>query len=298
MIILKLILYKLSIILYIIPDDKNNIYQIPSRQRKRKVSAYTDTIELQKRLKNKNAETILGAAVNNFLERVVFASSLGAEDQVITDLIVSLKLDIPIFTLDTGRLYNESYELITETEKKYGIKIKLYTPDRKEVEEMVNENSVNLFRKSVALRKRCCQVRKLEPLKRALADYSAWICGLRREQSVTREDFTEVDWDGAHRMPKFNPLVDWTEEDVWSYIKEHDVPYNKLHDRGFPSIGCACCTRAVKPGEDVRAGRWWWEEPEQKECGLHLVNGKFIRTKDLNIEDNDEQISIKPTKTA
>ncbi len=162
--------------MYIIPDDKNNIYQIPSRQRKRKVSAYTETLELQKRLKDKSAETILRTAVNNFPGRVVFASSLGAEDQVITDLIVSLKLDIPIFTLDTGRLYNESYELINETEKKYGIKIKIYTPDRKEVEEMVNENGVNLFRKSVELRKRCCQVRKLEPLKRALADYSAWIC--------------------------------------------------------------------------------------------------------------------------
>ena len=262
------------------------------------MSAYTETLELQKRLKDKSAETILRVAVNNFPGRGVFASSLGAEDQVITDLIVSLKLDIPIFTLDTGRLYNESYELISETERKYSIKIKIYTPDRKEVEEMVNENGVNLFRKSEKLRKRCCQVRKLEPLKRALADYSAWICGLRREQSVTREDITEIDWDGTHRMPKFNPLVDWTEEDVWNYIREHDVPYNKLHDRGFPSIGCACCTRAVKPGEDIRAGRWWWEEPEQKECGLHLVNGKFIRTKDLNIEDHNEQISIKPTKTA
>ena len=252
------------------------------------MSTYSETTKLRQQLKDNSAEEILTAAAAKFPGNIIFASSLGAEDQVITDIISRLELDIPIFTLDTGRLYNESYDLITETEKKYRLKIAIQFPDRKAVEEMVNESGVNLFLKSVEQRKRCCNVRKLEPLQRALAEHEAWICGLRREQSVTREDISEVDWDGTHRMPKFNPLVNWTEEDVWNYIKEHNVPYNKLHDQGFPSIGCACCTRAIKPGEDVRAGRWWWETPEQKECGLHVVDGKLVRTKDLNNEDNNE----------
>jgi phosphoadenosine phosphosulfate reductase len=241
------------------------------------VSTYTKTIEIRQQLTGKSAQDILSAAVTAFPGKITFASSLGAEDQVITDIIYRLGLDIPIFTLDTGRLYSESYELIAASEKKYGIKIKSRFPDRQAVEDMVAESGINLFLEGIEQRKRCCRVRKLEPLKRVLADYEAWICGLRREQSVTREDISEVDWDGTHRMPKFNPLVNWTEADVWNYIKTHDVPYNKLHDQGFASIGCACCTRAIKPGEDVRAGRWWWESPEQKECGLHVVNGKLVK---------------------
>tara|TARA_B100000609_G_C17126354_1_gene387765 strand:- start:217 stop:957 length:741 start_codon:yes stop_codon:yes gene_type:complete len=246
------------------------------------MSLYTQTIEIRDQLQSKSAEEILKAAAEKFSGKVALANSLGAEDQVITDLIVKLKLDIPIFTLDTGRLYNESYDLIAETEEKYNIKIKIYSPDAEEVEQMVLEDGINLFRKSLDLRKKCCHIRKLEPLKRALANNEAWICGLRREQSVTRSDISEVDWDEIHRMPKFNPLVEWSEEDVWKYIKENNVPYNKLHDKGFRSIGCACCTRVVKPDEDVRAGRWWWETPEQKECGLHLVNGKLERIKKAN----------------
>lgn len=246
------------------------------------MSLYTQTVEIRERLQGKSAEEVLKAAVAEFPGKVSFANSLGAEDQVITDLIVKLKLDIPIFTLDTGLLYNESYNLIAETEKKYNIKIKVYSPDVEEVEKMISEDGKDLFRKSLDLRKKCCHVRKLEPLKRALAGSEAWVCGLRREQSVTRGDISEIDWDEVHRMPKFNPLVEWSEEDVWKYIKENKVPYNELHDKGFRSIGCACCTRAVKPGEDVRAGRWWWESPEQKECGLHLVNGKLERIKKAN----------------
>ena len=246
------------------------------------MSLYTQTIEIRDRLKGKSAEEILKAAAKEFSGKVSFANSLGAEDQVITDLIVKLKLDIPIFTLDTGRLYNESYELIAETEYKYDIKIKIYSPDAEEVEKMVFADGINLFRKSLDLRKKCCHIRKLEPLKRALTDKNAWICGLRSGQSVTRSDISEVDWDEIHRMPKFNPLVEWSEKDVWKYIKENNVPYNKLHDKGFRSIGCACCTRAVKSDEDLRAGRWWWEEPEQKECGLHLVNGKLERIRKAN----------------
>jgi len=146
---------------------------------------------------------------------------------------------------------------------------------------MVNEKGVNLFYDSIENRKECCRVRKMIPLARALAPHDAWVCGLRKDQSVTRENMSEAEWDANHEMIKINPLIEWSEKDVWDYIKENDVPYNKLHDKGFLSIGCSCCTRAVKAGEDVRAGRWWWESPEQKECGLHFVDGKMVRTKDL-----------------
>jgi len=240
--------------------------------------------ELQEDLGGKAELDVLGAVAEKYKGKVAFATSLGAEDQVITDLIARNGIDIPVFTLDTGRLFNESYDLIAETEKRYGIKIDIYFPESPDVESMVKENGVNLFYDSIENRKQCCRVRKLIPLARALAPNDAWICGLRKEQSVTREDMGVAEWDSNHNMVKINPLINWSEKEVWDYIKENDVPYNKLHDQGFLSIGCACCTRAVKEGEDVRAGRWWWEAPEHKECGLHFVDGKLVRTKDLVTE--------------
>ena len=238
-----------------------------------------EIIKLQEELAGRSAEDILRRTAEEFSGETVFASALGAEDQVISDLLSRLKLNIPAITLDTGRLFNETYQLLQQTELRYGIRFKVYFPDRDAVETMVAEHGVNLFLDSVEKRKHCCRVRKIEPLQRALSGYKVWICGLRREQSVTRSAVHAVDWDEANQMIKINPLADWSEAQVWEYIAAYGVPYNQLHDQGYPSIGCAGCTRAVKRTEDVRAGRWWWELPEQKECGLHLVDGKLVRIK-------------------
>jgi len=219
--------------------------------------------------------------VEKHIGRPVFASSLGQEDQVILHLIAVHQLNIPVITLDTGRLFPETYNLIAETESRFGVKVRVLFPDAQEVETMVAEEGINLFLKGVDQRKRCCQVRKIHPLRRVLRQSDGWICGLRQEQSLTRADLKVIEWDAVNGIPKINPLHNWSLEQVTGYLKENKVPYNPLHDQGFISIGCACCTRAVQPGEDVRAGRWWWERPEQKECGLHLVNGKFVRSKDL-----------------
>lgn len=218
-------------------------------------------------------EAILRWAARTFPGRVTFATSLGIEDQALTAMLAESSAEIPVFTLDTGRLFEESYQLIERTEDRYSLPIQIMFPQREAVEAMVAEHGVNLFRKSVELRKHCCGVRKIEPLRRALAGHEAWITGLRREQSVTRGDLQAVEWDAGNGLVKINPLIDWTEQQVWDYVRAHDVPYNPLHDQGFPSIGCACCTRAIQPGEDVRAGRWWWEQPEHKECGLHSRPG-------------------------
>jgi len=237
-----------------------------------------EILEQEDILAKKSAEDILSLISKELGNDLVFASSLGAEDQVIFDMISRLGLDIPVFTLDTGRLFQETYDLIAATEKKYNKKIKIFFPKHEAVEKMVNEFGVNSFYESSELRKKCCHVRKLEPLFRALSPYDAWICGLRRDQAETRADVKVIALDDSSKI-KINPLINWTEEDVWNYIKKYDVPYNKLHDKGFLSIGCAPCTRAVAPGEHVRSGRWWWETPEQKECGLHVVNGKLTRIK-------------------
>ena len=232
---------------------------------------------LQAELNGASAEEIFSRAAE-WSAGVVFATSLGQEDQVIIDLIVKSGLDIPVFTLDTGRLFPESYDLIAATEEKYGLKIQVAFPDAAEVEQMVAEEGINLFRKSIEARKRCCAVRKIHPLQRQLQRSKGWICGLRRDQSLTRTDLHAVEWDAANGIPKFNPLIDWTLEEVQRYLKANNVPYNPLHDQGFVSIGCACCTRAVGPGEDIRAGRWWWEAPEHKECGLHFnQNGSVAK---------------------
>lgn len=225
--------------------------------------------QLNERFSGKQPEEVLAFFLDEYKGHIALASSLGIEDQVLTAMICRIDPSTQIFTLDTGRLFPETYSLIERTNMTYGIKIHLFFPDFREVEKMVSESGVNLFYESIEKRRMCCHVRKLEPLKRAFSGLKVWICGLRHEQSVTRTDNRMVEWDEKNGLLKLNPLIDWTEEQTWAYIRQHGVPYNKLHDQGFPSIGCQPCTRAVKPGEDVRAGRWWWEAPEHKECGLH-----------------------------
>ena len=209
----------------------------------------------------------------------VFASSLAAEDMVLTDLILKAKLPIGIFTLETGRLHAETLGMLDRIRETYGHDVTPYRPDPAAVAAYVAANGLNAFYDSVEMRKACCGIRKVEPLNRALAGNKAWVTGQRRAQSTTRAGLDVQEDDAAHGMVKFNPLADWSEADVWEFIRANAVPYNPLHDRGYPSIGCEPCTRAIEPGEDVRAGRWWWENPESKECGLHVVDGKLVRIK-------------------
>jgi phosphoadenosine phosphosulfate reductase len=216
-----------------------------------------------------SAEEIIKKALTLFGNKITFATSLGAEDQVITYMISKTDKSANIITLDTGRVFPETYDLLHRTVNRYGVAVKSYYPDTTQVEEMVNSKGINLFYESIENRKLCCHVRKIVPLRRALQGMDAWITGLRREQSVTRTDLKIVEWDAANGLIKINPLLEWSEEQVWDFIKLNDIPYNKLHDQGFPSIGCQPCTRAIEKGEDLRAGRWWWEMPDSKECGLH-----------------------------
>jgi phosphoadenosine phosphosulfate reductase len=209
----------------------------------------------------------------------VLASSLAAEDMVLTDLILRGKLPIGIFTLETGRLHAETLAVLDRIKETYGFDVELFRPQPQAVEQYVQQNGLNAFYDSVEMRKECCRIRKVEPLQRALSGKKAWLTGQRRSQSSTRATLDVQEYDAAHGLAKFNPLADWSEEDVWHYIRSTDVPYNALHDKGYPSIGCEPCTRAIQPGEDVRAGRWWWENPESKECGLHVVDGKLVRIK-------------------
>jgi phosphoadenosine phosphosulfate reductase len=209
----------------------------------------------------------------------VFASSLAAEDMVLTDLILRNQLNIGIFSLETGRLHAETLGMLDAVKNTYGTAITLFKPEAAAVDTYVQQNGLNAFYDSVEMRKECCRIRKVEPLNRALAGNKAWVTGQRRAQAATRTELAVQEDDIAHAMQKFNPLADWSEEDVWHYIRSNQVPYNPLHDKGYPSIGCEPCTRAIQPGEDVRAGRWWWEIPESKECGLHVVDGKLIRIK-------------------
>ena len=225
--------------------------------------------DLNERFRDASAQEVVGYFLKAYQGRIALSSSMSIEDQTLTDIIVTQDKNTRIFTLDTGRLFPETYQLIEKTNMTYGIKIEVFFPDYHEVQRMVREEGINLFYNSVESRHRCCQIRKLEPLKRAFQGLDVWICGLRREQSVTRQDMQVVEWDEMHQLIKVNPLISWTEQQVWDYIKMHSVPYNKLHDRGYPSIGCEPCTRAVQPGEDVRSGRWWWESPDHRECGLH-----------------------------
>jgi phosphoadenosine phosphosulfate reductase len=202
--------------------------------------------------------------------RAAFASSLGAEDMVITDAILGTGLPIAIFTLETGRLHRETLDLLERVRNHYGHEIEAFRPQPEAVGRYVKEHGLNAFYESVDLRKRCCHIRKVEPLARALGSRDAWITGQRRTQSISRTELALREHDAVHGIPKFNPLADWSEAEVWACISERGVPHNALHARGYPSIGCEPCTRAIRPGEDIRAGRWWWESSDAKECGLHV----------------------------
>lgn len=221
---------------------------------------------------NKTPQEILQWALSTYGNRVALACSFGAEDVVLVHMLAQIDPKARIFTLDTGRLHNETYDVIDRIRDKYGVTIEIFFPDAARVEQMVREKGPNLFYYGIENRKLCCNIRKVEPLNRALATLDAWITGLRRDQNVTRAGIPKVAPDPANpRLAKIAPLADWTWDQVWDYIRANKVPYNRLHDQGFPSIGCAPCTRAVRPGEDPRAGRWWWESPEHKECGLHVT---------------------------
>lgn len=225
--------------------------------------------ELNEKLRNFSTEKVLSFIADEFPGKVVFSTSLGAEDQVITELISKNQKPVSIFTLDTGRMFQETYDLLQVTRSRYGLKIDVFFPESSGVEAMVNEHGINLFYDSIENRKLCCKIRKVEPLSRALKGMQVWISGLRKFQSVTRSELSLFEWDEGFGILKLQPLLDWSDEHLWNYIRENKVPYNPLHDKGFPSIGCLPCTRAILPGEEVRAGRWWWETAEKKECGIH-----------------------------
>jgi len=232
------------------------------------MSLKTNLHDLSEKVEKLGPAEALGFLSDLFPGKVVFSTSLGQEDQVITQLIVENNLAVHIFSLDTGRLFPETLDLIGRTESKYKTKIQVLYPERESVENLVAEMGINGFYNSVENRKSCCYVRKVEPLKRALAGNSVWVTGLRAEQSANRSAMRKIEWDEANHIIKFNPLLDWSFDEMIAYIEENKIPYNPLHDKGFVSIGCAPCTRAIAPGEDARAGRWWWED-SKKECGLH-----------------------------
>ena len=225
--------------------------------------------EYQEETSTSSPADLLHWTIQKFPEGLVFTSSFSAEDMVILHLIHTLKLPIEIITLDTGRLPEETYELMEQVKLRYNLPIKVCFPNTTQIEKLVSEKGFFSFRMSIENRKECCRLRKIEPLKRALHGKKIWITGIRQGQSITREVARKVEYDASFNVIKINPLLDWSEEEIWDFIKKNDVPFNRLHTQGYPSIGCAPCTRAIKPGEDIRAGRWWWETPEQKECGLH-----------------------------
>lgn len=218
----------------------------------------------------KKAPEVLEKALSLWHPRIALASSFSLEDAILIHMLMELRKDAVVFALDTGRLDPETYECAEALRKRYGVSIQWYFPERAAVEELERGRGLFSFRESVENRKECCGIRKVEPLRRALSGLSAWITGLRREQSVTRTDLKVVEPDRANGgIFKVSPLLDWTLDDLWAYTRENKIPYNRLYDQGYTSIGCAPCTRAIEPGEDQRAGRWWWENPEHKECGLH-----------------------------
>ena len=224
--------------------------------------------------------TVLQQAVRSY-SPVSFANSLGAEDMVLTDIIARHRLDIEIFSLDTGRLPQPTYDLMQEVVSHYGVALNVYFPDSAAVERYVTQNGVNGFYGSVESRKACCFARKVEPLRRALRGKNAWVTGLRRDQAVTRASLEISSHDADFGLQKFNPLLEWSNREVWAYIRKNNVPYNKLHDEFYPSLGCAPCTRSISPGEDIRAGRWWWEDNSKKECGLHISQKSKIKNQNL-----------------
>jgi phosphoadenosine phosphosulfate reductase len=228
-----------------------------------------EIITLQKSIKDKSPDDALRIIAAAFPGKVTFSTSLGYEDQVITDFIFSNKIPISIFTLDTGRLFSETYLLLNSTRERYQRQVHVYSPQTNAVEELLTKKGPVSFYESIDNRKECCFIRKVEPLKRALKEASVWVTGIRADQSTNRKEITQLEWDEENQLIKFHPILNWTLDDVKKYIRQHNIPYNVLHDKGFVSIGCAPCTRAIKEGEDFRAGRWWWEDNNQKECGLH-----------------------------
>ncbi len=229
-----------------------------------------DIDNLNAKFENSTPNDVIEFFTNKYKNKIALSSSLGIEDQILTDIIVGINKDIKIFTLDTGRLFPETYDLIHKTNSKYKIFIKIYFPNALEVEKMVNEKGINLFYQSIENRKMCCNIRKMGPLNRAFKGLDAWICGLRNKQSPTRKNIKMIEWDENNGLLKINPLINYTEQEIWDYINKHNVPFNLLHKKGFASIGCQPCTRAITKGEDIRAGRWWWENEDSKECGLHV----------------------------
>lgn len=227
--------------------------------------------KIEELIRDLSPENSLALLAKMFPGEVVFSTSLGYEDQVITHFIFSNNLPIEIFTLDTGRLFPETYSVLESTLQRYKKPIKTYYPQTSEIEKLVSEKGPNSFYNSLDDRKECCYIRKVEPLKRALKGNKIWITGIRAEQSGNRKDMPSLEWDEGNQIIKFHPIINWTLEEVKNYIAKHNIPYNSLHDKGFVSIGCAPCTRAIEEGDDFRAGRWWWEQNDKKECGLHSL---------------------------
>ena len=245
-------------------------------EKKSQESLMSEIRSIANELESKPAREILKWGFKKYKDKMVLGSSFGAEDVVLIDMMCNINRNLTrVFTLDTGRLNQETYDLIDKIRKKYDIKVDVYFPNASDVEEMVAIKGMNLMYESVENRKLCCNLRKVEPLKRALKQFDCWITGLRREQSTTRNKILKIEVDTLNsNIIKLNPLANWTNDEIWKYIRENKVPYNELHDRGYPSIGCEPCTRAIKEGEDPRAGRWWWENDTHKECGLHWKEGK------------------------
>lgn len=233
-------------------------------------SLHQNIPHLQNLLSEFQPDKFLKKISTDYVGRIVFSSSFSYEDQVITHLIADQHLPIQIFTLDTGRLFAETYSVWNSTLERYKISIKAFYPDQFNLESFVEKNGPNSFYESVENRKDCCYIRKVEPLKRALSGNSIWVTGLRAEHSAERQDLQSIEWDESNQIIKYHPLLNWTTEQVTDFIRTNNIPYNPLHDKGFVSIGCAPCTRAIKEGEDFRAGRWWWEDANKKECGLHV----------------------------
>ena len=232
-----------------------------------------DVAALNRQLEGGTPQDVLAWGLERYHPAIALASSFGAEDMVLIDMLSRINPASRVFTLDTLRLHTETYQVVDDTRRRYNTDLAVYYPDMEAIDQMTRERGYNCFYASVEDRKRCCGIRKVEPLERALGGLAAWITGLRRDQAPTRTgvDLVEID-EVHHGMIKLNPLAAWTNDDVWAYIRDHDVPYNQLHDQGFPSIGCAPCTRRVRPDEDPRAGRWWWEsDPNARECGIHVV---------------------------
>jgi phosphoadenosine phosphosulfate reductase len=241
---------------------------LSSHSKKTESLLLTDQLKTEVADKSTQAQNFLSKSFNDY-KNICFATSMGAEDMVIYDLINKMNRTIEIFTLDTGRLHAETYELISHVNSNFKNKIKIFFPDASEIKKYVDNKGINDFYNSLDSRKECCRIRKIEPLKKALKGHDAWITGLRAEQSITRSNQKLNVRDSNFEIDKISPLLNWKEDEIWAYIKINHVPYNKLHDHFFPSIGCQPCTRAISLGEDIRAGRWWWENPENKECGLH-----------------------------